>query len=76
MKFIKTSLIDLYIIEFELIQDERGKFYRVFCKEEFKQIGNAKEIVQINYSITIKKGAIRGIHFQYPPMAEIKNAFP
>jgi len=72
MKFIKTSLIDLYIIEFEPIQDKRGKFYRVFCKEEFKQIGNEKEIVQINYSITIKKGAIRGMHFQYPPMAEIK----
>lgn len=67
MKFTKTSLKDLYIIEYEPIQDERGKFYRIFCKDEFKQIGHENEIVQINHSITIKKGAIRGMHFQYPP---------
>ncbi|MCK4779888.1 MAG: dTDP-4-dehydrorhamnose 3,5-epimerase family protein, partial [Candidatus Lokiarchaeota archaeon] len=67
MKFIKTSLKDLYIIEFEPIQDERGIFYRVFCKDELKEISHQKDIMQINLSLTIKKGAIRGMHFQYPP---------
>ena len=28
--------------------------------------------MQINHSLTRKKGAIRGLHFQYPPKAEIK----
>ncbi len=72
MKFIKTTLIDLYVIEFEPIQDNRGIFYRVFCKDELKEIGHQKEIVQINLSSTVKKGAIRGMHFQYPPMVENK----
>jgi len=43
MKFIKTSLIDLYIIEFEPIQDKRGKFYRVFCKEESNKLETKKK---------------------------------
>jgi len=72
MKFIKTQIIDLYIIKVEPIQDERGKFYRVFCKNELNQINLNKNIVQINQSITKKKGAVRGLHFQHPPKAEIK----
>lgn len=72
MKFIKANLKDLFIIQFEPFQDERGKFYRVFCKNEIKEIGLQDEIVQINQSKTIKKGSLRGMHFQYPPMAEIK----
>lgn len=31
-----------------------------------------KPLVQINHSITRKKGAVRGMHFQYPPHAESK----
>ncbi|MFX1590950.1 MAG: dTDP-4-dehydrorhamnose 3,5-epimerase family protein [Promethearchaeota archaeon] len=31
-----------------------------------------KEIVQINNSVTKLKGSVRGMHFQYPPKAEIK----
>jgi len=72
MKFHKTKLIGLYIIELEPFQDERGEFYRVLCKNELKEIGHKKEIVQINFSNTIKEGAIRGMHFQYPPKSEIK----
>ena len=30
------------------------------------------DIAQINHSITVWKGALRGMHFQYPPKAEIK----
>ena len=31
-----------------------------------------QNLVQINNSLTIKKGTIRGMHFQYPPKAETK----
>lgn len=72
MKFIKTKLKDLYIIEPEPFEDDRGRFYRMLCKNELKQIGHTKEIVQINHSLTTQKGVIRGMHFQYPPKAEIK----
>ena len=72
MKFIKRKLKDLYIIQPEPFEDDRGRFYRILCKNELKEIGHTKEIVQINHSLTTQKGAIRGMHFQYPPKAEIK----
>ena len=31
-----------------------------------------KPIVQINRSLTLRRGAVRGMHFQYPPHAETK----
>ena len=31
-----------------------------------------KKIQQINQTLTIKKGTVRGFHFQFPPHAEIK----
>ena len=73
MKFIETSLKGAYVIELEPFIDHRGMFARIFCKEEFKKINLRKDIVQINHSITIKKGSIRGMHYQLPPTAEIKN---
>ena len=72
MKFIETPIKDLYIIEPELNQDKRGRFYRIFCKKDFKTIEFSEDIVQINLSLTKKKGSIRGMHFQFPPKAEIK----
>ena len=72
MKFINTKIKDLSIIKLEPFQDYRGKFTRIFCKDELRQIGLTKEIVQVNQSLTKIKGAIRGMHFQYPPDAEIK----
>ena len=53
MKFKKTKLNDLYMIEPEPFQDERGKFFRIFCNKEFELIKHSKEIVQVNQSMTI-----------------------
>ena len=72
MNFFKTKLKGLFVIEPEIYEDNRGNFYRVFCQNELKEIGYNKPIVQINQSFNKKKGTIRGMHFQYPPMAEIK----
>jgi len=72
MKFHQTFLKGAYVIEPEPFEDHRGKFSRIFCQEDLKQIGHCKEIVQINHSLTKQKGAIRGMHFQKPPKAEIK----
>jgi dTDP-4-dehydrorhamnose 3,5-epimerase len=72
MRFIQTNIKGLYVIHPEPIEDKRGKFYRLYCQNELKEIGHHKNIVQINYSFTKKKGSIRGMHFQYLPKAEIK----
>ena len=72
MIFNELPLKDAYIIRPTPFEDHRGKFSRLFCQNELKQIGHHKEIVQINHSITKQKGAVRGMHFQKPPRAEIK----
>lgn len=72
MKFTETPLKGAYIIETEPFKDQRGMFSRIFCENEFKNISHSKKIVQINHSLTNKKGAVRGMHYQKPPMEEIK----
>jgi len=70
--FHPTPLEGLYVVERRPIEDQRGFFCRLFCAEEYKSAGFNKSIVQINYSYTVKKGTVRGLHFQYPPYAETK----
>lgn len=72
MNFIETPLVGAYLIELEFFEDERGLFTRTFCQKEFKSIGFHKQIVQINHSLTIQKGTIRGLHYQLPPACETK----
>lgn len=72
MNFNPLPLQDAYIIESNPYEDHRGKFCRLFCQEELKQIGHHKQIVQINHSLTKQKGTVRGMHYQKPPKAEIK----
>jgi dTDP-4-dehydrorhamnose 3,5-epimerase len=70
--FTETKLAGLYTIQRKPIADPRGFFARFFCAEEFRELGLVKPIVQINHTLTDKKGAVRGMHFQYPPHAETK----
>ncbi len=69
MKFTKTKIKDLYVVDLELREDERGHFTRVF---DDKLMPFKFKIVQINKSRTIKKGTIRGMHFQKKPKEEDK----
>jgi dTDP-4-dehydrorhamnose 3,5-epimerase len=72
MKFKPTIIAGVYEIEMEPFTDKRGWFGRFYCKNEFAEIGHDKEWVQMNHSFTKEKGALRGMHFQKAPYAEIK----
>ena len=72
MIFSETPLAGSYMIELEPFSDNRGWFARFYCKDEFKKIGHTREWVQLNHSVTYKKGTIRGMHFQQQPYREIK----
>jgi dTDP-4-dehydrorhamnose 3,5-epimerase len=72
MKFKETKLKGLYTIETKPRIDERGYLMRTFCEEELKKYGLQFTIVQVNQTLTKKKGTIRGMHFQTPPKAEDK----
>mgnify|MGYP000906026405 CR=1 FL=1 len=72
MIFTETEIKGAYIIEPELLTDERGFFARSFCKEEFREKGLETEIIQCNISYNKKSGTLRGMHYQAPPFEEAK----
>lgn len=69
---LDTPIQDLKVIQRKILGDCRGYFERLFCVEELKQMTPSKGCVQINHSLTEKRGTIRGMHFQHPPHAETK----
>jgi dTDP-4-dehydrorhamnose 3,5-epimerase len=71
MKFNESPIAGVYIIEPELIEDNRGVFFRTFCKEDFEKINFQKEFVQMNHSLN-NKGVFRGFHYQEAPYTETK----
>jgi dTDP-4-dehydrorhamnose 3,5-epimerase len=72
MKFHSTPLAGLTLIETTRVEDKRGQFSRVFCETECAAIRPGLHWTQINLSRTYDKGTVRGMHFQYPPVAEAK----
>jgi dTDP-4-dehydrorhamnose 3,5-epimerase len=67
-----TKIDGVKVIASQPFSDERGFFNRIFCQEELALIRPNIVIAQINHSMTKEKGSIRGMHFQYPPHAEMK----
>jgi dTDP-4-dehydrorhamnose 3,5-epimerase len=62
----------LKLVQRKAIEDHRGFLSRFYCVEEFAEAGINKPIAQVNHTLTRKKGAVRGLHFQCPPHAETK----
>ena len=62
----------LKLVERQRLGDSRGYFSRLFCARELAECGWNKPIAQINFSHTTVRGAVRGLHYQLPPHAEIK----
>ncbi|MCD8408195.1 dTDP-4-dehydrorhamnose 3,5-epimerase [Tenacibaculum dicentrarchi] len=75
MKFIKTEIAGVVIIEPTIFKDERGYFYESFSQEKFNaNIGEnigATNFIQDNESKSTF-GVLRGLHFQKPPFAQAK----
>jgi len=72
MIFTETKLKGAFVIDLERREDSRGVFARAFCQNEFNAHGLKPIIAQANLAFNIKKGTVRGMHFQYPPAAETK----
>ena len=72
MTFAETPLAGAYLITLAPRSDNRGWFMRTYDKQMFSQIGHTDDWVQMNHSMTRQTGAVRGMHFQYAPHAEIK----
>jgi dTDP-4-dehydrorhamnose 3,5-epimerase len=65
-------LSGLELVERQHLGDSRGFLSRLFCADELAEAGWNGPVAQINQTVTRRRGAVRGMHFQYPPHAETK----
>ena len=71
MKFIKTEIPDVYIIEPLVFGDDRGYFLESFNLDKFEENVCSIKFIQDNESKS-SKGVLRGLHFQKPPFEQAK----
>lgn len=72
MQFQRTDLEGVVLVEPEILVDSRGSFARAFCDREFDAAGLNTNWPQHNVSHNVKRGVLRGLHYQAAPPEEIK----
>ena len=72
MIFQETKLAGVFEIQIEAKADERGFFARTWCQQEFESHGLNSRLAQCSVSFNIRKGTLRGMHYQAAPFPETK----
>lgn len=72
MRFSETAIPGLRVIDLDCLGDERGFFARAWCGREFREAGLEDSLSQVNVSVNLRAGTVRGLHFQEPPFSEAK----
>jgi dTDP-4-dehydrorhamnose 3,5-epimerase len=72
MKVQSTELPDVKLILPKRHHDERGFFSEVYNKRALAAEGIHIDFVQDNHSSSVRRGTLRGLHFQSPPFAQTK----
>jgi len=70
--FTPTKIADVYVIDVERRQDERGYFGRMWCEREMAAHGLSTRVAQTNVAVSLRAGTLRGMHYQREPFAEVK----
>jgi len=72
MNIFSTEIEDVKIIEPRVFHDDRGFFFETVSVKKLKENGIDFMPAQENCAYSVKKGTIRGLHFQKNPMAQAK----
>lgn len=72
MRFTETKLMGAWVIDPSPYEDNRGRFMRAWCAREFAEHGIEFIPVQANLGCSVRKGTVRGMHYQEPPALEAK----
>ncbi|MDH4317099.1 MAG: dTDP-4-dehydrorhamnose 3,5-epimerase family protein [Desulfobulbaceae bacterium] len=72
MNIINTEISGVFVAETTPFVDHRGAFSRIYCDRDLAKVIGERRIVQINHSRTDTVGAVRGMHCQQGPYAEMK----
>lgn len=72
MEFVATPIPGAFEVRLKSHVDQRGRFARHYCEREFSEAGLETRWVQMNHSVTFRRGSLRGLHYQHAPAAEDK----
>ncbi len=72
MIFKETSIHGAWLVDLKRMEDHRGFFARAWSATEFEEKGLPTHFPDVNLSLSIRKGTIRGMHYQKSPHAEAK----
>ena len=79
MKFQDVGLPGAWLVQVERMEDARGFFARTWCDDEFARAafgssgsGDVPRFVQNSISFNLRKGTLRGMHYQAAPSREGK----
>ncbi len=72
MRFTECEVADAWVIDPAPHDDDRGRFFRAWCRDEFAAHGIDFVPVQANIAHSIRKGTMRGLHYQVAPALEAK----
>lgn len=72
MKFTKTNLEGVIVVEPKVFGDHRGWFMETYNESNFLGAGINIKFVQDNQSFSAAKGTLRGLHYQLNPKAQTK----
>jgi len=72
VKLTQTTLPGVVVAVATPFADHRGAFASLYDERDLAAMIGTRRIVQINHSCTSAIGTVRGMHFQYPPHAEVK----
>lgn len=72
MKVTELEIKGVYLIEPDIFKDYRGYYMESYSQRTLSEYGINDIFVQDNHLLSLKKGTLRGIHFQNEPYAQSK----
>lgn len=72
MNFTETRIKGVFVLDPKRYKDTRGFLAPAFSSREFKARGMAEVFVETNISYSLKRGTLRGLHFQAAPYGQAK----
>lgn len=74
MQIIPTAIAGCFQLQPNVLHDPRGSFVKVFHQDLFREHGLATDYAEEYYSHS-RRGVVRGLHFQTPPMDHAKLVY-
>jgi dTDP-4-dehydrorhamnose 3,5-epimerase len=72
MQFSESPIAGAWVVEPTPHNDDRGRFMRAWCADEFAAHGIEFRPVQSNMGFSHRAGTTRGLHYQVAPNLEAK----